>query len=359
MERVLHVVTYMGRGGLETMIMNYYRHMDREQIQFDFLVHRMERADYDDEIEGLGGKIYRLPQLNPVSPSYHRALKDFFAGHPEYRIVHSHLDCMSAIPLRAAKMAGVPVRIAHAHSSNQDRDWKYLLKLYYKTRIRKYATRLFACSQAAGEWTFGTKNFTVMPNAIDVKTYTFDPQKRAAVRQEFGFENSLIIGHVGRFSPVKNQGFLVDVLFEAIKLDARAKLVLVGDGDGMQAVQEKVEQLGLGEYVRFLGVRSDISDIMQAMDVFVMPSKYEGLGIVAIEAQSAGVPCLISDKVPIECKKTELVHQIRLSDSPEVWAMRVIEMSSIMRRDTYEKIKASGFDIEDSAIWLQKFYLSQ
>ena len=149
MFRVLQVVTYMGRGGLETMLMNYYRHMDRSRIQFDFLVHRDFQADYDGEIESLGGRIYRVPRLNPLSPGYYRALNRFFSSHP-YPVVHSHLDCMSAYPLRAAKRAGAPVRIAHAHNTNQDKNWKYVWKRLSNRRIGAYATDFFACGEAAG-----------------------------------------------------------------------------------------------------------------------------------------------------------------------------------------------------------------
>ena len=197
--RVLHIVTYMGRGGLETMLMNYYRHIDRSKVQFDFLVHRQERFDYDDEIEILGGRIYHLPRLNPWSKTYIKALGEFFREHTEYKIVHSHIDCMSAIPLRVAKKAGVPVRLAHSHSSNQDKNLKYYLKLYYKSRISQSATNLFACSEEAGRWMFGKQNFFVLPNAIDTKQYIYNAEKRNKVRKELGLDDALVIGHVGRF----------------------------------------------------------------------------------------------------------------------------------------------------------------
>lgn len=357
MIRVLQVVTDMGRGGLETMIMNYYRRMDRTRIQFDFLVHRIARADYDDEIESLGGRIYRLPRLNPVSPAYHKALKRFFAEHPEYTIVHSHLDCMSALPLGAAKQAGVPVRIAHAHSSSQDKDWKYLLKLYYKTRIRSCATGLFACSEAAGEWMFGTTDFTVLPNAIDAGAYTFDPEKRAALRQQLGVEDCLVIGHVGRFSPVKNQSFLLDVLAEAKNSQEKVKLLLVGGGGLLEDVRSRAEQLGVSDSVLFLGIRGDICDLLQAMDVFVMPSLYEGLPVTIVEAQAAGLPCLISDRVPIECKKTDLVSQLSLAEPPGKWAEAALAAAETPRRNTLAQIQNAGFDSACEARKLMEYYL--
>ena len=357
--RILHIVTYMGRGGLETMLMNYYRKIDRSRVQFDFLVHRDFEADYDAEILSLGGKIHRLPQLNPFSKAYLTALDHFFASHTEYRIVHCHLDCMAGIPLKYAKKHGVPVRIAHSHSSNQTKDLKYPMKLYFKRNIRKFATDLFACSAEAGKWMFGTANFRVLNNAIDAADYAFDAEVRAEVRKEFGIaDDAFVIGHVGRFAPPKNHSFLAEVLAEAVKTNENATGLLVGDGELRSATEEKIKDLGIAEHVVFTGVRSDVNRLLQAMDVFVFPSIYEGLPVSLVEAQAAGLPCLISDKVPIECKKTELVTQIPLTLGAAGWAEAVLEASRQPRGSTLEAIKAAGFDIEENAAFLTNFYLS-
>ena len=354
--RILHIVTYMGRGGLETMLMNYYRAIDRAKVQFDFLTHRDFRADYDDEIEALGGKIYRLPNLNPFSRSYLGALDRFFREHPEYRIVHSHLDCMSAIPLKAAKKHGVPVRIGHAHNSNQPRDAKYLLKLFYKRMIAGQATQLFACSEEAGRWMFGNADFRVLNNAIDAGKYAFDADIRSTVRHELGLPaDALVVGHVGRFDPQKNHRFLVEI-FEKMPEDAR--LLLVGDGVLRPDVEQQAEALGIRDRVLFTGVRTDVDRLLQAMDVFLMPSLFEGLPVSIVEAQAAGLPCLISDKVPIECKKTDLVTQIPLDASPAEWTKAVVSAAKTPRRDTLEQIREAGFDIRANAEWLQNYYLS-
>ena len=210
--RILHVVTYMGRGGLETMIMNYYRHMDRSKVQFDFLTHREFRADYDDEIEALGGKIYRLPHLVPWDKGYRMALDSFFLSHPEYRIVHVHQDCLSSVILKAAKKHGVPVRIAHSHSSSQDKNLKYLVKLFYRHQIAGNATKLLACGKDAGDWMFCGAPYQILNNAIDTNQYVYNPERRQIVRQELGIPpESFVVGHVGRFNAVKNHTFLLDV----------------------------------------------------------------------------------------------------------------------------------------------------
>lgn len=350
--RILHVVTYMGRGGLETMLMNYYRCIDRSKVQFDFLVHRDFEGDYDDEILSLGGRIYHVPQLNPISLQYLHELDIFFAEHGEYRIVHSHLDCMAGIPLRYAKKHGIPVRIAHSHNSSQAKDWKYPLKLFYKRNIPKHATNLFACSNIAGSWMFGKKVFRVLNNAIDVTSFTFDPQARKTAREELGIPGDvLVLGHVGRFTAVKNHSFLLRVF---AGLSQNTRLLLVGDGELHMEAEKQAEQLGIGNRVLFTGVRSDVNRLLQAMDVFAFPSLYEGLPLAVVEAQAAGLPCLISDKVPIACKVTNLVKQLPLEE--DVWRKAVMEAVTLPRENTYQQICDAGFDIHKNAAWLQNFY---
>lgn len=354
MIRVLHVVTYMGRGGLETMIMNYYRHMDRSAVQFDFLVHRDFEADYEAEILELGGRIYRLPPLNPFSPDYLGKLDAFFAEHREYRIVHCHLDCMAGIPLKAAKKHGIPVRIAHAHNSSQTKDTKYLLKLLYKRGITRYATELFACGDKAGRWMFGGDPFFVLNNAIHTQQYVYSEEVALEVRRELGIPGDVIVcGHVGLFRPQKNHEFLLRIF---AKLPGNCVLLLVGDGQLRQAAEKQANELGIADRVIFTGVRTDVPRLLQAMDVFVFPSLYEGLPVSLIEAQASGLPCLISDKVPIECKKTNPVRQISLSAGEESWAEAVLEASRMPRTDAAAQIREAGFDIVSNARWLREFY---
>ena len=264
---------------------------------------------------------------------------------------------MSTIPLKVAQKAGVPIRIAHSHSSNQDKNFKYILKLYYKRHIFRYATSLFACSVEAGKWMFGKHSFSVLPNAIDTKQYIFNYEKRYQVREALGLGDALVIGHVGRFSKVKNHTFLVDIFHEVYKKTSNVKLLLVGDGQKLPEVKEKVQGLKLSDSVVFTGIRSDVADILQAMDVFVLPSLYEGLPVTMIEAQASGLPCVISDQVPIECKKTDLVHQLGLNESVNVWAERLLEVFSTERGDTSSEIAQAGFDIKENSQRLQDFYL--
>ena len=349
----------MERGGLESMLMNYYRHIDRTRVQFDFLVHRQERAAFDDEIEALGGKIYRLPKLVPWSGTYRHALNAFFDEHPEYRIVHVHQDCLSSIALQSAAQHGVPVRIAHSHNANQDKNWKYLVKLWYRRTISKDATALFACGQEAGDWMFGGAPFQVIRNAIDAASYRYAAAKRSAMRQQLGLSEELAIGHVGRFNPQKNHPFLLEIFAALLKQEPNAVLLLVGGGNDLPKIQARAQALGISGRVRFLGVRSDVADLMQAMDVFVFPSLYEGLPVTMVEAQAAGLPCLISDCIPQECVLIpDLVKALPLTVAADTWAETALALRASPRTDRRAEIAARGFDIVSEAEKLQEFYLA-
>lgn len=359
MIRVLHVTTTMNRGGLESMIMNYYRNIDRTKIQFDFLIHRMQTSDFEEEIKSMGGRVFHLPNLNPFSKNYMNSLVDFFNKHSsDYKIVHCHLDCMSAIPLKIAQKAGIPIRIAHSHNSNQTVDLKYPLKLYYKNKINKVATHLFACSYDAGKWMFKNNNFKVLPNAIDSKKYVFNENKRKEYREKLKIKDEIVIGHIGRFYPQKNHKFLIDIFKEINAINRNTKLVLVGVGVLMDEIKSYVNELSLNESVLFLGLRNDVPNLLQVFDVFLFPSLYEGLPVTLVEAQAAGLPCLISDKVPIECKITDLVYQLSLNDDIRLWAEKSLQLSKTLRQNTTYQIEKAGYDIRSNAKKLQEFYLN-
>lgn len=348
----------MGRGGLETMLMNYYRNIDRQQIQFDFLVHRDFEADYDQEIKNLGGKIYHMQRLVPWSRLYRKKLKEFFQEHPEYKIVHVHQDCLSSVALQCVKECGVPVRIAHSHNSSQDKNLKYLIKQYYMKKIPKYATGLLACSREAGDWMFQGYKYRVLHNAIDTKKYIYDEKTALEVRNQYNLQDKTVIGHVGRFNPQKNHDFLIKIFTECLKINDKCRLLLVGDGEERKKIEQKVKELGIQDKVIFTGVRSDVEKLMQAMDVFVFPSLYEGLPVTMVEAQSAGLPCVISDQVSEECMITKnLVTRISLRVSSQKWARVILKNSQMERENHREEVRQAGYDINSEARKLQRFYL--
>lgn len=359
--RVLQVVTKMDRGGLETFVMNMYRHMDLNRVQFDFLCHRDGSFAYDEEIRSLGGRIYSVPRCNPLDPHYLKSVDAFFARH-SYGVVHSHLDCMSALPLAAARRNGAGVRVAHSHSSRQDRDLKYPLKSLCKRFIAREATNLFACGEEAGRWMFCGAPFRVVRNGVDVTSYAFDAARRRRVRSMLGLEeSSLVVGHVGRFDVVKNQAFLVEAFAHLLERRPGAALLLVGDGQERERVEKRATELGIASFVHFLGLRSDVPDLMQAMDAFCMPSLYEGLPLVLVEAQAAGLRCLVSGSVPADCDIAPgAIERADLSSGADVWARRLSLLVGTPCDRTLgaPAVRSAGFDAAEVAKQLQSFYLS-
>lgn len=358
MLRILQVVTMMNRGGLETLLMNYYRHIDRRKIQFDFLVHRNNECDYDSEIKELGGMIYHLPRLNPFSLKYRNQLRVFFNEHKEYKIVHVHQDCFDSLILKIAKQCNIPIRIAHSHVNNFDFDLKLPIRLFYRQTIPRYATHLMACSQSAGKWMFGKHDFTILPNAIDVDSYEYDIDTRKKIRDDFGFsENDFIIGHVGRFYPPKNHLFIIKVFQYISQINNKAKLLFVGDGPLRKKIEEEVKDRNLFDKVIFTGVRKDINILLQGMDVFIFPSLYEGLGIVSIEAQTSGLPVIASNRVPLESDITGHCTFLKLGN-PEYWANQILLQDISKRQSCIKESKNAGYDIKQATSKLQKFYLN-
>ena len=359
MVRVLQVVTDMNMGGIESFLMNLYRAVDREQVQFDFLMHRAEPSYFDGEILALGGRIYRLPAIRPASfVSYRKALAAFFREHREYRVVHAHNNAYSMFVLREAEKNGIPVRIAHSHCAYPNLGLvKRITYDYCRSRINRFTTRRFACSNAAGEWLYSGGDFEVFPNAIHGRKYRFDPQLRETVRQELGLGDAFTVMHVGRFDAVKNQAFLLEVFARILEQEPKARLVLVGDGALRPELQRRAEDILPSGAVLFTGIRSDVARLLQAADVFAFPSLYEGLPVTVIEAQAAGLPCVKSAAVTDEVCVTELIHSLPIDDAA-AWAQLLLEKRSTPRQDTCAAISASGFDMETAAEELQRFYLN-
>lgn len=358
--RVLQVVTHMNRGGLENMLMNYYRAIDREKVQFDFLTHRLctEIKDFDDEIMSLGGRIYHLPSLNPLSIQYRRKLDTFLKEHrDEYDIIHVHQDCMSSLILKYAKKNGYRVRIAHSHNAAQDKNFKYPVKLFYRSLIPKYATALFACGIKAGDWMFGHHRYELLYNAIDCDAYMFREDVRDRVRTQLGVGSATVIGHVGRFNQQKNHGFLIDVFEKYIQINSNAFLVLVGVGAKQKDIMEMVNAKGLSNRVLFLGLRDDVRNVLMAMDCFVFPSLFEGVPVTLIEAQASGLPCIISDTISSEVIVTGLVCSLSLEDSSEIWAKKIAKTAASTDREKYCSVMMeSRYDIKTEANKLQNYY---
>lgn len=365
--RILQCVTIMNRNGLENRLMDIYRNIDRSVIQFDFMTNRTEAGEFDEEIKQLGGRVYHMSRIAPKSFfCYIGELRTFFQEHPEYKIVHSHLNTLSTWPLLMAKRAGVPVRIAHSRNASMDRNMKMVYKAFSRLFINGQATDRFACSRSAGVWLFGKQQveketFHVIPNAIQLERFLYSEEKRHEMRTELGIgKQELAIVCVARFSPQKNHTYLLQVFQEIQNRKPESKLYLVGQGELEQEIRNQVTRLGLQDHVRFLGSRSDVGAVLTAMDAFLFPSFYEGFGTVIIEAQCSALPMLASDSIPSETKLCDSVEFASIKEKPAIWAERILALiEKTERRDNSALIRESGYDIRQSYIWMQQFYLEK
>lgn len=360
--RVLHVVVNMNRGGAETLIMNLYRNIDRKKVQFDFLT--CKPGVFDVEIKKMGGRVYRIPYISDVGHfQYIKGLDEFFLEHQEYDIVHSHLDKMSGLVLKSAKKAGVQVRIAHSHSTkNEGGLFTGLYKWYSGSFIEKYSNIGVACSTSAAKWLFprNKKRTIIIKNGIDTEIFKKSLDLKKVIRKELKIsDNAYVIGHVGRFSKVKNHTFLLEIFYEFHQKNKNSFLLLIGDGPLRANIKEKIKTLNLEQNVILTGIREDIHRITQAIDIIVFPSLYEGLPVTLIEAQSCGISCLISDHISDEVDMgLGLISKQDLKNPAISWANKLNSISTNIAVDDIRKqVKEKGYDIKVTANWLENFYL--
>lgn len=361
MIRVLQVFGRMDCGGAETMIMNIYRNIDRSKVQFDFVVHTSDKCDFDDEIKSLGGRIFSVPRFNLKNALFYKsAWRKLLSKHPEWKMIHGHIMSVASIYLTIAKNFGL-VTISHSHIAGKTQGIKSMVRDVLQKQLT--ADYYMACSNSAGEWLFGdrivnNKHYYILPNAINVDKFRYNPECREQKRKELGLTNEVLIGHIGRFQNQKNHLYLIEVFNKFVKRINNSKLLLVGRGELEEQVKKRVNELGIQDKVIFAGVRFDVNELIQAMDVFVFPSLFEGLGIVLIEAQTSGLPCVMSDTVPKEAILIEdLVTVMKLNQSADEWADHIISRLGEKRYSRIEEVKAKGYDIADTSKWLEDFYL--
>lgn len=356
----------MDFGGITSYMINYYRHFERSKVHIDFIVHGMEKGPREQEVLDLGSKVYHVPvKSRDYLGNIHRLRNIFQTG--KYSIVHAHMDAMNGLVLKEAKKCGIPIRISHSHNTQYLTTNKFKLALDEIARksISKYATHLFACSEPAGRWLYGDRLFNegkvrIIHNAIDVAHFSFNEKIRKAKRKELGIGDQFVIGHVGRFDYQKNHEFLLDAFGELLKMKSDAVLALVGDGHLRPAIQHQIQNLGIQDQVRLLGQRNDVAQLLSAFDLFVLPSRFEGLGSVLVEAQASGLNCLASDAVPGEVNINQSCDFFSLLKGPSNWAEKMKVMSEIkgsrlINRNTFV---AKGYEIDNEATQLEKMYIN-
>lgn len=359
--RVLHVLGNTQLGGAESRIMDLYRHVDRSRVQFNFMVHTDKEGHFDTEMKELGGRIYRVPRFRVYNYfAYRKAWKAFLKEHREFAVIQGHITSTASIYLPIAKKAGIPVTIAHARSGGVDKGMKGKLTRWMRRNLSKKTDYMFTCSEVAGVSVFGEKAVTegktiFIPNAIDCSRFAFNEEKREQLRQELGIEDKYVIGHVGRFHYAKNHEYLLRV-FACLSEKMNCALVLLGEGGGIKAAKELAETLGIKDRVYFLGNKSNIFDYYQIMDYFVYPSRYEGLPGTIVEAQCAGLRCLMSDTICSEVVVTDLVQCLSIEEEPSKWADYIEKTVKYDRTSHVKQMQEAGFDVCAQADVMMDFY---
>lgn len=365
MKRILHIVGGMDRAGAETMIMNLFRNIDREKYQFDFVYFRSSKCDYDDEILELGGRIFKIKNTrNPIIRAY--KLRQLINKEAPFHAVHCHMLFSNAFHILSAYFSKIPMRISHSHNTSDVNSKTFIGRLYQKFSkkiMAKYSTHFIACGEKAGEFLFPkTDNINYLLNAIDVKSFC-DNRKisRNYLKEEFNLDNdTIIITQIGRLAPVKNHKFTIEFSKYLKSKKVNFKVFIVGQGILEDELKSLVNENDLKEQIKFLGVRSDIPNILAGSDLMIMPSFHEGFPVVLVESQSTGVPSLIADTISPEVNLgLNLVTFASLEDDFSIWEekmMRLIKQDEVAPNNIIEVMTQKGFNIVESAKKLEKIY---
>lgn len=363
MIRVLQYIGSLKQGGSQAMIMNLYRGIDKDKIQFDFVIHDGVMTSMAEEAIRMGARVFSCPKFSLLTLSkYKKWWKEFFDEHNEIKILHCHVRSPASTVLKIAKKHGV-TSISHSHSASYGKSVNSIIKRFLARNIKNNADYFMGCSLLAGEFLYGknickSDRYFSVKNAIDSKKYVYNLQTAKEVREEFNYtDNDVVIGHVGRFSQPKNHIFLIDIFNEIHKKDDKYKLLLVGDGELRKGIEEKVEKLGLRDFVSFVGLRTDINRIFMGIDLFLFPSLWEGLPVSVVEAQASGLKCVISSAISTEVIISPLVTAVDLSRGEKEWANIVVENLGNERQDTSKYIIESGYDIKQSVDEISRLYL--
>lgn len=361
MKKVLHVISSMNTGGMETMIMNFYRNINKDKFKFDFLINDPNKCFYEDEINKLGGKIYRVPYQRKNIFKNHRMVREVI--NKNYDVIHMHQGITYYYPLKYAKICGVKNRIIHNHGINRN-FLKYLKiynKLYAKKRICSLGNNYVSCAKDVLDHIFTddiikNKKYTLLPNAIDMKKFMYNKEARTKIRTEFNISNSKLFIHIGTFTIPKNHIFLIEVFEKYLKEFHNSKLLLVGDGPLKEEIKRVVINKKIEDNVIFAGIRQDIGDLLSASDVLLFPSIYEGLPLTLIEAQTNGINIISSSNVSNECKLSNLIEFLPIDDS-NVWVDKIKKLKITSNREMYYKeLSETNFSIEKATKILEGLY---
>lgn len=362
MIRVAIIGGKIDSGGKKNLIMEYYRHIDRTKIQFDFICDSDSQAIPYEEIQSLGGRVYEITPYQNIFKNM-ADMKKLFKEN-KYPIVHAYNSTMNVFPMYVAKRCRIPVRISESLSMAHDGDWKTILKKILRPMSKWFANYYMACGTDCGRWQFGDKffeagNVDVFKTAINTTFNAYNPEVRERTRKAFGWEDKIVIGHIGRFTAQKNSIHMIEIFAAIAKKEPKAVLCLIGDGELKDAMMKRIEELNISKHVDYLGRREDIQQFYNAMDCFILPSLYEGLPVVGLEAECCGLPMFFSTEITREANACELGYFIDLNDSEDFWAdeiLKVVKTNVFKRRSYAKEVAESGFDSKFEALRMQKYY---
>lgn len=360
--RILHMIGSLNIGGSQSVVINLYKNIDRSKIQFDFIIDHPNETFYKEYVDSLGARIFEMPTFTGINIiQVKKAWNRFFQEHPEYRILHSHVRSYASIYIPIAQKYGLKT-IIHSHSTSNGKGIKSIIKAIMQYPLRNQADYFIGCSEEAGKWLFGSKvvksdRYFTLKNAIDLSKYVFDQNIRLEYRSQLGLANEITYIHVGRFHPSKNHRFLIDLFAKIHEYNRNTKLVIVGDGQLRPQIESQISNLHLENSIILTGNRTDIPNLLFAADCFLFPSNWEGLPVTVVEAQAAGLPCLVSDRVTEEVAISGLVHFLPIYSGMECW-LDAIKSMNYVKIYVHPEIQKSGFDISLTAGWLLHFYES-
>lgn len=351
--RVLQVPGSLRVGGLETVAVNLYRFCDREKYAFDYVVYGDAVEPMEAVVESLGARVFHIPYPHEGMGAYLKALKKVMKDYGPYDAVHSHSLFNSGFVMLAAKQMKIPVRIAQGHSDRRNTKPSLPRRLYngaMRCLINRYATQQVACSEGAGKYLFGKKyseKCYILRNGIHVDSFRYDAESGRRLKAEFGWEDKLLVGHIGRLAPVKNQKWILEVFALAYEKNPDLRLLIAGDGELKDQLQAEIDRLGISQVAVLAGTRTDTAALQSAFDVYMMASFYEGVSISLIEAQASGVNCLVAESAATpDTRVTDCLHLLSLSDPAEVWAEKLLQLMHQPRStDSWKRVKESGYDI--------------
>lgn len=360
--RVLQVLGHLNLGGAESRVMDMYRAMNRDHVQFDFCIHKKEECFFEKEIKEMGGRVYRIPRFKVYNFfAYKKAWEKFFSEHKEYAAVHGHMTSTAAIYLPVAKKMGVPLTLAHARSAGVDHSIKGIITKIIRQPLKNRADYCLTCSGLAGEAVYGKQacdkgQVHIIPNAINASKYVYDSEVREKLRSELGLTNNLVIGHVGTFRYAKNHMFLLEIFADILSKNDKARLLVVGDGELRESIENKIKELKIEKQVILTGLKSNVADYMNAMDLLLFPSFYEGLPGTVVEAQVSGLPCLISTNITKEVGISDIVLFKGLERPASEWADDALDLLLRDRTPKLSEVQKAGFDIEQQISMMEELY---